>query len=278
MVRNYAGTGRGRPDQEKLKKAVQSVLAGRLTFGKAAEEFSLKKSTIFDVVKRVKNRISEMEKDGVKTVRATEEALFEVIGVPLRTVFTQEQERELSKYLQKCSLMNHGLTPKAVRKLAYDWAQMLSLKVPETWAKEEMAGLDWFKSLMRQNSELSTRSPENTSQARAAGFNAPVVKQFFENLKSLYVRYQCGPTRIWNCDETGLPTVVQAPRVVAKKGTKQVQQTVSAERGENVTMLCFVSASGQTIPPVYVFPRVKTPDKMFQDGPPGCVGLGHRSG
>lgn len=117
MVRNYAGTGRGRPDQEKLKKAVQSVLAGRLTFGKAAEEFSLKKSTIFDVVKRVKNRISEMEKDGVKTVRATEEALFEVIGVPLRTVFTQEQERELSKYLQKCSLMNHGLT----RRLSESW-------------------------------------------------------------------------------------------------------------------------------------------------------------
>ena len=55
---------------------------------------------------------------------------------------------------------------------------------------------------------------------------------------------------------------------------------MSAERGENVTLLCFVSASGQTIPPVYVLPRVKAPERMFHVSklPPGCVGLAHRSG
>jgi hypothetical protein len=41
---------------------------------------------------------------------------------------------------------------------------------------------------MKRNSKLSTRTPENTSQARAAGFNSSVVKQFFEYLKSLYIR------------------------------------------------------------------------------------------
>ena len=74
------------------------------------------------------------------------------------------------------------------------------------------------------------------------------------------------------------PTVVQAPKVIAKKGAKQVAQIVSAERGENTTMLCFVSATGQTIPPVYVFPRVKVPKRMYHDGPPGCIGLALCSG
>jgi hypothetical protein len=46
--------------------------------------------------------------------------------------------------------------------LAYDWALTLSIAVPENWNKDEMAGLDWFKNFMKRNSELSTRTPENT--------------------------------------------------------------------------------------------------------------------
>ena len=55
-------------------------------------------------------------------------------------------------------------------------------------------------------------------------------------------------------------------------------QTISVKRGENTTMLCFVSATGQTHPPVFVFSKVKAPERMYRDGPPGCIGLAHRSG
>lgn len=56
----------------------------------------------------------------------------------------------------------------------------------------------------------------------------------------------------------------------------KVQQTVSAERGVNVTMLAFVNAVGGTIPPVFVFPRKKKPNpQLSTDGPIGCLGLVH---
>jgi len=81
-------------------------------------------------------------------------------------------------------------------------------------------------------------------------------------LNSLYICYQFRPTRIWNCNETGLSTTVQVPHVIAKKGAKEVQQIMSAETGQKVTLLCFISASRQTIPLVYVFPHVKAAEKM----------------
>ncbi|EFX68864.1 hypothetical protein DAPPUDRAFT_114200 [Daphnia pulex] len=56
-----------------------------------------------------------------------------------------------------------------------------------------------------------------------------------------------------------------------------MQQTVSAERGVNVTMLAFVNAAGGCVPPVFVFPRKQVYPSLFE-GPLGCLGLEHESG
>lgn len=42
---------------------------------------------------------------------------------------------------------------------------------------------------------------------------------------------------IYNVDETGVATVLEPPKVVAKKGTKQVGQSVLAERGSMITVV-----------------------------------------
>ena len=62
-------------------------------------------------------------------------------------------------------------------------------------------------------------------------------------------KFQFTPDQIWNVDETGIPAVFKPPKVLAPKGTKQVSQTVSAERNVNTTMMCFISAIGNTVSP-----------------------------
>ena len=57
-----------------------------------------------------------------------------------------------------------------------------------------------------------------------------------------------------------------------------MQQTVSPERGINVTMLGFINAGGGSAPPVFIFPRKKVAPVMFEKGPLGCIGLPHESG
>lgn len=174
--------------------------------------------------------------------------------------------------------MSHGLTPSQTRELAFNFAVANKIAVPPNWTENEKASEDWFSAFMKRNVTLSIRAPEATSQARTSGFNAPVVAQFFNLLMELLIRFGLSAARIWNADETGIPTVLAPPKVIATKGMKQVQQTVSAERGVNTTMLAFICAAGTHCPPVFIFPRKNFLASMSIHGPPGCLGLAHPSG
>ncbi|XP_018801804.1 PREDICTED: uncharacterized protein LOC108976876 [Bactrocera latifrons] len=58
-------------------------------------------------------------------------------------------------------------------------------------------------------------------------------------------------------DETECPTVPTRPvKTIARKGQKQVGSSTSAEKGTNVSLALAVSASVQSIPPFFLFPRV----------------------
>ncbi|KAK4013970.1 hypothetical protein OUZ56_026518 [Daphnia magna] len=62
-------------------------------------------------------------------------------------------------------------------------------------------------------------------------------------------KHKFQPHKIWNCDKTNDLTVNQPQKVIATKGCNQVQQTVSAERGVNVTLLDFINAAGGFLSP-----------------------------
>ena len=73
------------------------------------------------------------------------------------------------------------------------------------------------------NPELSIRTPEPTSIARAAGFNRPQVQRFYSLLRSSYIKLQLRSDAIWNMDETGFHTSAsRPPKVISVKGKKQV--------------------------------------------------------
>lgn len=101
--------------------------------------------------------------------------------------------------------------------------------------------------------------------ARNCGFTRENVQIFLENLQEIMERYHFDPSRIFNLDETGLSTVLQPPKVIASKKSKQVGKCVTAERGESITICAFVNAAGESFPPVYLFPR-KRNHPEYMDG------------
>ena len=53
---------------------------------------------------------------------------------------------------------------------------------------------------------------------------------------------------------------------------------MSAERGQLVTVCCAVSAIVNTVPPMFVFPRVHYKDSFVNGAPPNSIGAAHPSG
>ncbi|XP_022127680.1 uncharacterized protein LOC111001920 [Pieris rapae] len=196
-----------------------------------------------------------------------------------RQIFTDEEEQKLSNYMIVCSKHNYGLTKIQARKLAYDYAVAIKkTNIPDNWTKKTIASKDWIRGFLNRQSHLSIRTPEATSLSRATSFNKTNVDNFFENLKTVFERHHFGPEAIYNIDETGLTTVQRTKKVIASKGSKQVGQATSAERGSLVTVCCGINAIGNSIPPYFIFPRVNFKPYMLHDAPVGSDGSTHPSG
>lgn len=164
------------------------------------------------------------------------------------------------------------------RKLAYGYARKLELKYPEEWDKNEIAGREWLVSFMHRSKDLSLRTPESKSLSRATSFNRTNCDAFYNNLKSILQRHNFSANNILNCDETAVTPVHKPLKIISSKGQKQVGQATSAERGQLVTMCNFISAAENTLPPAYVFPRVRFVEHMLHGAPKDSLGLTHQTG
>lgn len=84
--------------------------------------------------------------------------------------------------------------------------------------------------------------------------------------------------RVYNLDETGCTTVQKPRKIIAEKGVKQVNQCTSGERGELVTVVAIICATGTFLPPIFVFPRKNMKTHMMNGSPTGSLGLASPSG
>ena len=122
------------------------------------------------------------------------------------------------------------------------------------------------------------RTPEKTSLSRATSFNKNNVQTLFKNYSLVSERHRFTPESIWNVDEIGCFTAQNLRKIIAATGVKQVGAMVSAECGQLVTLCCAITALRNTIPPMFVFPRVHYKDNFIKEAPTGTIGRAHPSG
>lgn len=194
-----------------------------------------------------------------------------------KMVFTDNMEKELAAHIIALADSFYGLSKDKTLEMAYEFAIQNHVTVPPSWIQNKRAGNDWFRAF-RNRHKLSIRSPEATSIARATGFNKPAVDSFYDKLADLMDRYHFEPQDIYNMDESGLTTAQTPKRVIALTGQKQIGSITSQERGELVTFVGTVSASGVSIPPLFIFPRAKYYEHFISGAPTGSIGCAGKSG
>lgn len=261
-------TDRGRTPAETVRKAIRDVLDGNKTVADAARTHKLKRTTLLRYVSKATH----------EDLNNNDTLSFKVGYVAANKVFSKEEEVHLSNYCLRAADIYFGLSTSEIRKLAYSYASSLSKNMPKNWGENKEAGRDWFIGFLKRNPSLSIRRPEATSLSRATSFNKKNVDDFFDNLTIVFDRHQYPPHCIWNVDEFGVTTAQVPERVIARKGCKQVGAMTSAERGQLVTLAETVNASGNSMPPFFVFPRVHFKVYFLNGGTPGCEGTANQSG
>ncbi|KAF0852152.1 mitochondrial rve superfamily member [Andalucia godoyi] len=106
---------------------------------------------------------------------------------------------------------------------------------------------------------LVLRLPSALERSHKYAFNKESVDAFFRDLESAYARAgiasQEDAWRVINMAETGVQGDQESKlRVLAPRGTKRVQMTVSSER-KHVTMINAISAAGKAFRPMLVYPN-----------------------
>ncbi|XP_051244566.1 uncharacterized protein LOC127356649 [Dicentrarchus labrax] len=187
-----------------------------------------------------------------------------------KRILSDGMESELAKHIKNLADQFHGLTTLKCRELAYEFAKRNNIPVPDSWSREERAGVDWLE-LFKNRQHLSCRTPEATTQQHN-------VTVFFDQLASLMERYKFPPNRIYKMDETGVTTVQKPKHIVTQTGKKQVGAVTCGERGELVTVVSAVNATGNTIPPMFIFPGVEYHEHFIRGAPTGSIGTATKSG
>ena len=263
MVRTYVrkttrGAG-GNWTHENLLLAVEAVRSKSSSTNQAAVNFGIPEPTLRRYICKSPDR-------------------YPLNNGRYRPVFSEHMEKALVEYILEVSVRFYGMTSVQLRQLAFEFAERNQLR-HNFDRSARAAGADWLAGFLKRNQEISLRMPEMMSLARMQGFNQVQVKKFFDLLTELYQKHNFAPSRIYNVDETGVPTVpTKLPKILSLKGMKRVGKIVSAERGKTVTLVCSMNAAGNFIPPAFVFPRVRMCKDFLDSAPPESLAMAHKSG
>jgi len=261
-------TDRGTTSHQTVLTAARAVIDDSAPIRATAKMHAVHYSTLCRYVKRVKSA-PEAELP-IPTIRATS---------PIGEFLPMSRKRLLLPIHDHCKRPPlYGMSTKEARVLVYQCAVKFGVNHPGQWDKAQRAREDLLSGFLARNPQLSIRTSEATSLARATGFNKTNVKAFFDKLSVVMERHTFEPNDIYNVDETGVTTVQKPSKIIPRKGAKQIGALTSGERGSLVTVELAVSASGNSIPPMFVFRRVKFHDHFIRDGPVGSIGVAHPSG
>ncbi|XP_055522858.1 uncharacterized protein LOC129717036 [Wyeomyia smithii] len=200
-------------------------------------------------------------------------------------VLPEEPERAFEKYCLLCSDKFFGLTSRDIRLLAHNSRTSWGFRFPRIGLRTQRQALFGFGTFCAEgrtyrcfSNFVKQRPPESTSIARVSAFNPTNVSKIFDLLRTVAENITFEPNSIWNLDETGLTTVQKSQRVVSRRGVKRVGRVTSADRGPLVTMVLAVSATGNKMPPFFVFPRKRFHPHFLDGGPTGCAGAVSNTG
>jgi len=220
---------------------------------RVAKKFGIPINTLKD---RVRGKID------IDTVKSGPSPSFDIM-----------QETLLCEHIKTMAEIGMGYSRQETINLASDYAIHLEIK-----KQGERLSLKWLYGFLGRWPELKVKKPQSLEIARARSATKTTIENYFKELNNILTKYHLTdkPSRIYNIDEKGLSTNHKPPKIVTGKAYKA--QAVTAGKSHTVTLIGGGNASGQQIPPYFIFPGARMHASLLEGSTPGTYGTVSDSG
>ncbi|KAL8568889.1 hypothetical protein ACOMHN_061465 [Nucella lapillus] len=169
-----------------------------------------------------------------------------------RTVITAREEDQLVAWIKECARRGFGRSMSQVQRAVQT---ILNERGAVTVFKDNLPGKKWISLFMKRHRDVSFRTPQALGAQRAV----VTVDKITDWFKLAYDEITAAggvlddPSRIFNCDETGFQLGGGGfTQIIASKNERVYQ--VTSDTHTQITVLACVSASGEVLDPLIIFP------------------------
>lgn len=239
-------------DESKIQEALKAVENG-MSKRQAALTFNIPRSTIQF---RLSQNFSKIQ-----------------CGPP--TVLTPQEEQDLILWIEKCSRKGF---PRRMEDIQMSVKFFLDTSPRPNPFVNNFPGKGWYQAFLRRHKQLTMRTAEAVTPA-SANVTESDIRGWFRQIeaylkeKTLFDILQDGE-RVFNGDETNFQLCPKSQKVLAVRGTKNVYEVDQAPAKSTLTVMFSFSASGETVPPMIIFPYKRLPDELIQSSPDPSWGFG----
>ena len=139
---------------------------------------------------------------------------------------------------------------------------VVTFKIAEASGRKHLftdgaVGRAWYDGFRSRHPQLTLRSTQSLSCARASCANREIISDYFVKLGAVCAKLNVlmKPMNIINMYETGVTIIHKDEKVMTEIGRRNVWAITSGEKGKTHTIITAVSTSGYVLPPFLIYPR-----------------------
>ena len=174
-------------------------------------------------------------------------------------------EKNLAKHIAEMATYGYGYSKTDVCELGTDFHNYL---YPKNQLKKPL-GRTWVDGFLKRNNTLSLKKPRSLAMIRAKSCSADVLTKYYDQLETILIKYNLmdSPHLIFNLDETGINTEHDPPPVFT--AATSTPQSITSPRTSTTTIITCVSATGQILPPFFIFKGKRFSENLMSGALPG---------
>ena len=228
---------------EAMQKAVAAVEDGGESIRLVSEKYGIPRSTLHD---HISGRVEHGSKPGREPY------------------LSPDEEEELVSFLVKCARIGYPHTRKQVMSLVQSIVNGRGVKTTISDG--------WWERFRQRNPKITLRVAAPLSYARAMASDRDSLNNYYDLLEETLQANEIfnDASRIFNCDETGIPLNPPSSKVVAELGAKNPSYLTGSGKAQ-VTVLACSCATGFVIPPLVNFDRKTLNPELTKGEVPGTL-------